>query len=247
MLSYLPTAAGRALAQFGDRTIRGVIWQSLALTLGLLFAIWYGAGELVARAQFFETGWLNQLAQILTWLATVGATLLLFGTVVLTVSGLFLDRVLEAVERRWYPQLPPAREQGIVEALWVGLRFAGKALLLNLLALPLWFIPGANVVLFLALNGWLTGTEYFSMVAARREPPALARRRAKAHRGTLLVAGAMVAALSWIPILNLLAPIFAAALFVHLFYRSFLRDHPAPTSGVATQAAAVVPPNTIKF
>jgi uncharacterized protein involved in cysteine biosynthesis len=224
VLSRILTAAGRAVAQLGDRTIRNTIWYSLALTLALLLAIWFGVGELVQAIQFFETEWLNRLARIVSWLATVGATLLLFGSIVLTVSSLFLDRVLVAVERRWYPDLPPPRQQGFVEALGIGLRFTANTLLLNLLALPLWFLPGANVILFLGLNGWLIGVEYFQMVAIRRETPAETRRRISAGRGTILVAGALVAALSWIPVVNLLAPIFAAAMFVHLFYRSFLQD-----------------------
>jgi CysZ protein len=43
---------------------------------------------------------------------------------------------------------------------------------LNLLALPIYaLIPLLNVVLFLGLNGYLFGREYFELIALRRLDP----------------------------------------------------------------------------
>ena len=43
-----------------------------------------------------------------------------------------------------------------------------------------------------------------------------ARRLRQANRGTVLLAGAMLAALVLVPILNLLTPLFGVALMVHV-------------------------------
>jgi CysZ protein len=46
------------------------------------------------------------------------------------------------------------------------LRLTVLTLLLNLLALPVYLLlPGINLFLFLALNGYLLGREYFEVVA----------------------------------------------------------------------------------
>ncbi|MDB5365345.1 MAG: hypothetical protein JWM77_1272 [Rhodospirillales bacterium] len=189
---------------------------------------WFGAGAALHQTHFFEASWLDWAARALAFLATVGVTLLLFSTIVLTVAGLLLDNVLEAVERRWYPGVPAPRKQTLAEILWTGVGFALKALLLNLLVLPLYLIPGANLVVFLVVNGWLIGREYFQMVGVRHERPADARRRLNATPFTAFVAGVGIAAMSYVPLLNLLAPIVGAAAMSHVYHRARLASEGAP-------------------
>jgi uncharacterized protein involved in cysteine biosynthesis len=199
----------------------------VATALFLLLA-WFGVGAALHQTHFFEASWLDWAARALAFLATVGVTLLLFSTIVLTVAGLLLDDVLEAVERRWYPGVPAPRKQTVFEILWTGVGFAVKALLLNLLVLPLYLIPGANLVVFLVVNGWLIGREYFQMVGVRHERPADARRRLNAAPFTAFVAGVGIAAMSYVPLLNLLAPIVGAAAMSHVYHRARLASEGAP-------------------
>jgi uncharacterized protein involved in cysteine biosynthesis len=199
----------------------------VATALFLLLA-WFGAGAALQQAHFFDASWLDWAARALAFLATVGFTLLLFSTIVLTVAGFLLDDVLEAVEHRWYPGVPAPRKQTLFEILWTGLGFALKALLLNLLVLPLYLIPGANLVIFLVVNGWLIGREYFQMVGVRHERPADARRRLDRAPFTAFVAGVGIAAMSYVPLLNLLAPIVGAAAMSHVYHRTRLASEGAP-------------------
>jgi uncharacterized protein involved in cysteine biosynthesis len=61
-----------------------------------------------------------------------------------------------------------ARRQRIGETIASTLRLTGLTLLLNLLALPVYLlVPGINLSLFLSLNGYLLGREYFEVVALR--------------------------------------------------------------------------------
>ena len=176
-------------------------------------------------------GWLVDLSSgLFDWIAgfviatTLGlVTLLLYPGVVILIVSLFLDHVANAVEARHYPNLPPARPQKLAEIIFQSMRFAGVLVTLNLLALPIYavliFLPPFNIVLFYLLNGYLIGREYFELVAARRLEPEATRTLRKNSRGRLLVAGAILTFLMTIPIVNLCAPIFAAAFMTHYFHR----------------------------
>jgi uncharacterized protein involved in cysteine biosynthesis len=221
-------AFSRAFGQLGDPKIRGAFFKSVVATALLLVVVWVGAGAALQQTRFFEASWIDWAARALAFLATIGLTALLFSTIVLTVAGFLLDDVLEAVERRWYPTMPHPRHQSWFEILSTGLGFALKALALNLLALPLYLIPGANIAVFLLVNGWLIGREYFQMVAVRHETPGDARRRLNGAPFTAFVAGVGIAAMSYIPLLNLLAPIVGAAAMSHVYHRARLASEAAP-------------------
>ncbi|GIL40637.1 EI24 domain-containing protein [Roseiterribacter gracilis] len=222
-------AFSRAFGQLGDPKIRGAFFKSVFATLLFVVLVWAGAGGVLSQTHFYETSWLDWLARGFAFVGTIGLSLLLFSTIVLTVAGFLLDDVLEAVERRWYPDMPHPRDQSWFEILSTGLGFALKALALNLLVLPLYLLlPGLNIVVFLIVNGWLIGREYFQMVAVRHETPAAARRRLNDAPFTAFVAGVGIAAMSYIPLLNLLAPIVGAAAMSHVYHRARLASEGAP-------------------
>ncbi len=99
-----------------------------------------------------------------------------------------------------------------------GLKLAGLSLLANLLALPflIVFFP-LYVVIVYGINGYLLGREYFEMAALRRLSRAEARDAFAQNRGRFVGAGVVIAFLSTLPIVNLIAPIIATAFMVHLF------------------------------
>ncbi|MGE0659559.1 MAG: EI24 domain-containing protein, partial [Reyranellaceae bacterium] len=111
--------------------------------------------------------------------------------------------------------------------------FAALLIGVNILLLLAYLLMLASVVLaplvpvlFYAVNGWLAGREYFETVAFRRlsEPEARALRRPFTIQLTL--AGAAIAFLAVIPIVNLVAPVLATAVMVHLF-QDFSRRRPS--------------------
>lgn len=222
-------AFNRAFGQLGDPRIRGACIKSVLFGALFLVAAWFGAGAVLSQVHFYQTSWLDWIVRALTFLLSVGVTALLFSTVVLTIAGFLLDDVLEAVEQRWYPGMPAPRHQSWFEILSTGLGFALKAIALNILALPLYLLlPGANIVIFLLVNGWLIGREYFQMVAVRHETPAAGRARLNAAPGTAFVAGVGIAAMSYVPLLNLVAPIVGAAAMSHVYHRARLASQAAP-------------------
>ncbi|HKH28700.1 MAG TPA: sulfate transporter family protein, partial [Sphingomicrobium sp.] len=144
------------------------------------------------------------------------------------VAGYFLDDAAEIVERTDFPHDPSGQALPIGRAVLYALRFAGLSLLVNLAALVLVFVPGVNLMAFFGANAYLLGREYFEMAAARFQPlPEAARMRVE-NRLTVLAAGALMAALLLVPVLNLLTPLFGIALMVHVHKRLCARALPAP-------------------
>jgi uncharacterized protein involved in cysteine biosynthesis len=96
----------------------------------------------------------------------------------MVIGGILFDIAAARVEKAI--GAPPARAVSIGEGLGNGVRIALPALALNLLALPLLFIPVVNAIVFYTLNGFLMGREYSTVAGARRltraEADALRRR-----------------------------------------------------------------------
>ena len=221
------TAFLRALSQGTDARFARVLGSGVALTLGLLLAVWVATIELVR--------WLTPDSLTLPWIGEVGGldlaasagsvVLLLVASVFLMVpvasafTGLLLDRIADAVEVRYYPALPAQRRQPLGEVLGGSLLFLALVVGANLAALLVWPFTGPLApLLFWAMNGWLLGREYFTLVAVRHMPPEAARGLYRAHRGTVWLAGVLMAAPLSVPLVNLLVPVLGVAAFTHIFH-----------------------------
>ena len=90
----------------------------------------------------------------------------------------------------------------------------------NLIALAAYLaVPPLAPVIFLAMNGYLIGREYFTLCAERRvskDDTDSIRRR---NRIAIWLEGSAVAFLLSIPILNLVVPLVGIAAFTHAFHR----------------------------
>jgi uncharacterized protein involved in cysteine biosynthesis len=139
--------------------------------------------------------------------------------------------VVDLVERRYYPELPAPVGTSLIAQTGAGARFVLVALALNLLVLPFYLLPGANLPIYLALNGYLLGREYFELVAGRRLPPRVVAELRRRWWGRVWVAGVIIAGMLTVPALNLVAPVVAIAFMVHVFV------------GLARQDSAVVAPS----
>jgi len=214
-------AAFKAWRQVLSPALRGVLWKSLALTAALLALVWlalttlfrtYLAGrDLAAGYPILDT-----IAYILGGAGLFLVLIYLIPAISVLVAGYFLDDVAETVERTDFAGEAPGRALPLGRALLYGLRFAGLSVLVNLAALLLIFIPGINLFAFFLANAYLLGREYFELAAGRFHGIEGAGQLRVAHRGTVLLAGAMIAALVLVPILNLLTPLFGVALMVHV-------------------------------
>lgn len=223
----------KALGQIGDPAFRGVLIRGIGLTVLLLAAI--TGVSLWLLGVLLPDQLVLPFVGPVTWfddIALGGAlVLLLVGSVFLMIptasafTSLFLDEVAEAVERRHYPSLPKGRSQPLGEAIVDSLRFLGVIVGANLVALLAYLLmPPAAPVIFLAMNGFLLGREYFQLVAVRRMSRAEAKALRRRHSGEIWLAGVLMALPLTVPLMNLLVPVLGAATFTHLYQRLAARS-----------------------
>lgn len=212
----LLSAFAQAFAQTTDPRIRRVLALSVGVSVlvyaGLIGVLWWG----LTGTQALALPWADLLVDVLGGLAAFFLALLLFPAVVSTVAGLFLDDVADAVEARHYPALAAPRRQTLAQGVGAGLRLGLLAVALNILVLPLYFVPVVNLMVFYALNGYLLGREYFELAASRHADPAAVLALRRRYRGRLWLAGAGIAALATVPVLNMIFPVLGAAVMVHV-------------------------------
>jgi CysZ protein len=115
-------------------------------------------------------GWLANVSAAGEFVASVVAVVLaiaLSPAISMMVGGIFFfDIAAERVEKKI--GAPKGRMVPLHEGLWNSVRIALPALALNLIAIPFYFIPVVNAVVFWSLNGFLMGREYATITAARR-------------------------------------------------------------------------------
>ena len=227
----MPTSLIRAIGALSDPTVRRVLWLGI---LGALagFAVLAASIWLVLfRTDLIAVGWLDAVVDVLGGLAVLVLAWLLFPAVVVAVSGLLLDDVAAAVERRHYPHLPAPDEIGLVRSIGLSLRFFAVVVGLNLLALPIYiFVPALNLIVFYLLNGYLLSREYFELIAFRRMRRADARILRRRHGVRLFWVGIIIAFLSTVPLVNLLVPVVATAFMVHVFHAEIRKERDAGIS-----------------
>ncbi len=230
------TDFSRALGQLGDPRFLRVVGLGLALSLALLVGVYAGmlgliewlAPATVEIPGIGPVGGLDTLLSVGSFFLMIGLSIFLMIPVAALFSGLFLEDVVDAVEDLHYPALPAVTPLRLSDSLIDALNFFGLLVMANALALLLYAFAGPFIpVVFWAVNGFLLGREYFTLVAMRR----LGREGAKAlrarHAGQIWLAGTLMAAPLSVPLVNLLIPVLGVATFTHLFHRLNAAGAPA--------------------
>jgi len=184
--------------------------------VAILIALYIALYVVLKITTFIAIGPLEMIFDFIAQAGVMVLTWLLFPAVVTAIGSLMLDKVVEAVESRHYPDLPMAPGQTIAEGIVPALKFLGVTVGLNLLCLPLLLTPLFPFVYY-ALNGYLISREYFELVALRRVSAPDANVLRARWKMPLFVAGVGFAVMLTIPILNVIAPVIATAITVHLF------------------------------
>lgn len=208
-----------AFSQMTDPVFQGVVLQALAasvLVFASLFvgAVW-GLGQWTPGP--FWAGW---LAGAVGGILAALLALWLFVPAAVLIGTLYVERIAAAVERRFYPGLPPPAGASIAQQSWDGAVLGLQLVPLQLLTLLLTlFVPGLGLVAGLLLTGWAIGRGLFVAVAMRRMGRAQALLAYRNRRAAALVPGVALAALGLVPFANLLVPVIGIAAMVHVMQR----------------------------
>jgi CysZ protein len=220
-------AARRSAANLFAAETRSVLWKVLGLTLLVLLGLWLALRSVFLSlvfpwiAGFFPAipdwaGWLGFVFAVAAGIGLALGLALLLSPATALIAGLFLDDVAEVVEKRDYPADAPGKAMPLGPAIAGSIKFLAVVVLGNVIALFLLFIPGVNLIAFFLVNGYLLGREFFEFAAMRFRSPEEARLFRAKHASTVFLAGLVIASFLAIPVVNLLTPLFAAGMMVHL-------------------------------
>lgn len=212
-------AALATLSQIFSQPFRAILWKSLGLTIALFIGIFF-ALQTVSNSFLLplieQWPWLSTTVSFLLGAGTVVAMGFLIAPVMTVFAGIFLDEVAEVVEATHYPSHPPGKALPVMRSALLSGRFLLLVLAVNVLALMLVIFVGLGFVIFFLANGYLLGREYFQFAAMRHSTEEAAHALLKRHATTVFMAGLLIAALLTVPVVNLLTPLFAAGLMIHL-------------------------------
>ena len=221
-MTALLSPIARALGQLDDSAFLGVLLRSLLWSAACFVALHVAAVWAVHRL-FDLHGWIGWLADLLGGIGASLVALWLFLPVAAIIGTLYIDRVARAVERRYYPALPPARGASIASQIWDAIGIAARILLLNVLALiAALILPGAGLILAWLIGGYAIGRGLFAAVAMRRMPRPAARMLYERVRLAILTQGCILALAGYVPILNLLIPVIGTAAMVHVLDQAMM-------------------------
>jgi len=214
-------SVGKAFAMLFDRDFRGILIWTLVLTVALFAGLLAGVEYGLAQLPDLGARWVNWLVELAAPVAVAYLVLFVLGAPVAALIGsLFLDRVAAKVDARFYPNDPRAPGTPFFTGAGANLRLIGLAVLINLGLLAAdGETFGLASIAGILLNGWLLGREFFELASLRylspRQSDVLRRRNA----GKVYAGGLLIAILTVIPGLDLIAPFFGAALMAHLYKR----------------------------
>lgn len=209
----------KTLSQLFSPPFRSVLLRSVGLTIGLFIVIGIAVQSALATFAVMPWEWLAAVAAILAGLGTLIGAVFLLAPVTSLFAGLFLDEIAAAVEARYYPNDAPGTELPIAQSMLVAVKFTFVVILVNIGVLILLLLPGINLIAFYIANGYLLGREYFELVAMRHHPINEAKALRRRHRFKVFLSGLVIAGLVSIPLVNLLAPLFATAFMTHQYKR----------------------------
>jgi CysZ protein len=203
----------------------GMLWHVLWPPLASVF-FWVIAGALLwpYGMQLMDTllptlpwsgwEWISQWAG--GFLLIVLLLMLIYLTTIMLVAMVALPLMVNKIALQDYPDLSRHGEQVFWRSLRNTLVAGGIFLVGGLCALPLLIIPGVILVLPFLGTMWLNQRTFRFDVLAEHATEAELRQIVHTHRSAFYAAGGTGAAVAYIPIVQLVAPVLTALIFVHV-------------------------------
>jgi CysZ protein len=208
-----------SMQSLSDRRILGVLFKSLALTIMVFIVLgvlmWFVANWLLGK----YTSGAQEMAALIAFAVMLLAGWVLWRGVAVAVLWFFSDDIVDAVERRHYPDMANTGARPTMTASFkLALRSLGRVLGYNLLASPVYllllFTAIGTPIAFICVNGLLLGRDLEDMLAARHGAG-----YATLTKGKRFMLGLSGTAAMLIPFVNLLVPVVASAMAVHMTHQ----------------------------
>lgn len=183
---------------------------SLAVTIFLAWNMWGAMSSIIATyLSWIPWEWLQTSGASV---ATFSVAYMLFIIIVALLTSLYSEKLLIALAKKRYPDVPVVGSADIITSILLTLKASAVFLLLFIITLPLLFIPifGQVVILYL-WSVLLKEPTIYDVGALFIDDKTTLKSKRKQTRFL-----AMIAALfNYIPLINIFAPVFAQILFLH--------------------------------
>jgi len=196
--------------------LAGLLWIVLGVTFWSTFSGWIARGLDAIGIQAWLTGlepiWLANGIQALLHLLLFVPLVYLTALLITALFG--MPALIRIVAERDYPQLQRENGGSLIGSLWNAVIAVGLFVLLWAASVPLWLLGVGAIVPFIAaayLNQRLFRYDALAEHASADEMAALF----KSERGGWWGLGLLTGLLQFVPLLNLLGPVFAALAFIH--------------------------------
>ena len=169
---------------------------------------------------FLDTG-IPFLGDFLIYGATLGAlwgSTILFVPISTIVFALFQDKIMDQIEKKYYPEVSQEAKIKIATMFFAGIKLLGWSLLINIIIFPAAIIWGSSlfwIPVNILITGYLISKEYTEAIGLRKMTFA----QTKEVRNNLFwpcwFFGTIGALLFFIPLINLFAAPFITILMLH--------------------------------
>lgn len=217
--------------------VAGAIWITVAVFFWAELAVWLAAivKQWVQTATFFISWDAGDVAlfaaKVLIWIMLI-PLIQLTGLLILSVFG--MDAMVRHVAEQRFPQL--ARLKGGSFAGSVANSIAAMAGLVGLavITLPAWIFPPLWLLIPPAIMAWVNQCVLRYDALAEHASADERRSIIRANRAALYGLGLVLALVFYVPVVNLVAPVFVALAFIHFLLAELEALRTAPIEGKAT-------------
>lgn len=219
---------------FTPRMLSLMLWpMGIALLFWGLLALWFGTGwklELTALLaatpiqdlmQWVGAEWLLAYAAlfllVLLWLPAVYITALLITSLAL------MPIMVNLVEARHFPGLERRRGGTVTGSVFNGIAATAIYVVAWLVLLPMWLFAPFGVLVSVLLNAWLNQRMFMYDALSEHADGIELKALRHGDAGPLYLLSALLGLLHFVPVLNLLAPVYMGLAFAHYGLESLSR------------------------
>jgi uncharacterized protein involved in cysteine biosynthesis len=202
---------------FDPKVFKWVLYTTI-VTLITLAAITFAIVYYIK--DFLDIG-IPFLEDFLIYGATLGAlwgSTILFVPISTIVFALFQDKIMDQIEKKYYPEVSQEAKIKIATMFFAGIKLLGWSLLINIIIFPAAIIWGSSlfwIPVNILITGYLISKEYTEAIGLRKMTFA----QTKEVRNNLFwpcwFFGTIGALLFFIPLINLFAAPFITILMLH--------------------------------
>ncbi len=204
-------------------TVAIFFWAQLATWLAGLINQWLTTGMLAIQWDMQGAALIGAKALILILLVP-----LIQLTALLILSSFGMPAMVEHVASRSYPQLERRKGGSLAGSLWNSLVGLAGMVVLFFASIPFWIFPPLWPLIPVAILGWVNQRVLRYDALAEHADAGELHQLIAARRGSLYLLGAVLALVSYVPLLGFFAPVLFGLTFIHYLLAELETRRTAP-------------------